>query len=112
MGSENGLCNLKDCRVSWPTPYVTDNLFAASVDLSNATLHVPEGTKALYAAAEGWSRFGTIVEDGGKLAIRDISIPDSQFSTDGWFTLDGRRLDGQPTRKGLYIHQGKKIVVK
>ena len=45
-------------------------------------------------------------------AIRDISIPDSQFSTDGWFTLDGRRLDGQPTRKGLYIHQGKKIVVK
>ena len=112
MGSENGLNNLKDCRVSWPTPYVTDNLFAASVDFSNATLHVPEGTKALYAAAEGWSRFGTIVEDGGKLAIRDISIPDSQFSTDGWFTLDGRRLDGQPTRKGLYIHQGKKIVVK
>ena len=26
--------------------------------------------------------------------------------------LQGRRLSGQPTAKGLYIHNGKKIVVK
>ncbi len=29
-----------------------------------------------------------------------------------WYTLDGRKLDGQPTAKGLYIHGGKKVVVK
>ena len=29
-----------------------------------------------------------------------------------WYTLDGRRLDGQPTAKGLYIHGGKKVIVK
>ena len=29
-----------------------------------------------------------------------------------WFTLDGRRLNAQPTRKGVYIHLGKKQVVK
>ena len=28
-----------------------------------------------------------------------------------WFSLDGVRLDAQPTRKGLYIHGGKKIVI-
>ena len=29
-----------------------------------------------------------------------------------WYDLLGRRLDGQPTEKGLYIHKGKKIIVK
>ena len=28
----------------------------------------------------------------------------------GWYTLDGRKLNGEPTAKGLYIHNGKKIV--
>jgi hypothetical protein len=28
-----------------------------------------------------------------------------------WFSLDGVKLDGRPTRKGLYIHGGKKVVV-
>ena len=30
----------------------------------------------------------------------------------GWFTLDGRRLDSNPTQKGIYIYRGKKIVIK
>ena len=29
-----------------------------------------------------------------------------------WYILDGRKLDGQPTAKGLYIHGGKKVIVK
>ena len=29
-----------------------------------------------------------------------------------WYTLDGRKLDKQPTASGVYIHQGKKVVVK
>ena len=31
---------------------------------------------------------------------------------DAWYTLDGVRLDGKPTKKGLYIHGGRKVVVK
>ena len=30
---------------------------------------------------------------------------------DAWFTIDGRRLAGKPTQKGVYIHKGKKQVV-
>lgn len=34
-------------------------------------------------------------------------------SSDGdWYSLDGRRLNGQPTRKGLYIFKGKKTVIR
>jgi len=29
-----------------------------------------------------------------------------------WFDLSGRRLQGQPTRKGIYIQNGKKVVVR
>lgn len=29
-----------------------------------------------------------------------------------WYTLDGRKLDKQPTQRGLYLHQGRKTIVK
>lgn len=44
-----------------------------------------------------------------------ISAPESHASTElngAWYTLDGRKLQGVPTRKGLYIVNGKKVVIK
>ena len=29
-----------------------------------------------------------------------------------WYSLDGRKLDGKPTQKGLYIVNGRKVVIK
>ena len=29
-----------------------------------------------------------------------------------WYSLDGRKLDAKPTKKGLYIHNGNKVVIK
>ena len=29
-----------------------------------------------------------------------------------WYTLDGRRLNGKPTQRGIYIYNGKKTVIK
>ena len=56
---------------------------------------------------------GTELPDGiGSLSeeIRDKSEESSVAS--GWFTIDGRRLDVKPRQKGIYIHNGKKVVVK
>lgn len=41
--------------------------------------------------------------------IRDLQQPTDNGQ---WFTIDGRRLDGKPTAKGLYINNGKAVVVK
>ena len=44
-----------------------------------------------------------------------ISTTDFTDYTDyagAWYTLDGRKLDAKPTKRGVYIHHGKKIVVK
>ena len=39
-----------------------------------------------------------------------LSTPNSQISD--WYTLDGRKLNGKPTAKGVYVKNGKKIVIK
>ena len=36
----------------------------------------------------------------------------SQVASTGWFTLDGRRLNGKPSRAGVYINNGNKVVIK
>ena len=33
-------------------------------------------------------------------------------NSDAWYTLDGRRLDGKPTQRGIYINNGKKTIIK
>lgn len=34
------------------------------------------------------------------------------LTSDFWYTLDGRRLSGKPAAKGIYIHDGCKVVIK
>ncbi len=45
-------------------------------------------------------------------AKEDSSLFTLHSSLSGWYTLDGRKLDKQPTVKGLYIYKGKKVVIK
>ena len=110
MSADNYFLDLKHCRVSWTTPLEVAGLIGDNVKLDKATLHVPEGTKDLYAAADSWKRFGTIVEDGGKSGIQAVTTADTVATP--WYTLDGRQLQSQPTRKGIYLHNGRKIVIK
>ena len=35
---------------------------------------------------------------------------DSKIGAKGWFSVNGIRMDGEPAKKGLYIHNGKKVV--
>lgn len=32
--------------------------------------------------------------------------------SDVWYTLDGQKLQGRPTTKGVYINGNRKVVVK
>ena len=44
-----------------------------------------------------------------------VDIQSSMFnvqSNNAWYSVDGRRLTGKPTKKGIYIHGGKKVVIK
>lgn len=40
------------------------------------------------------------------------TIDNDQWTKDTWFTINGIRLKDKPTKKGIYIHNGKKVIVK
>jgi len=39
-------------------------------------------------------------------------VKSTEIKTNDYFDLNGRRLNGEPTQKGVYIHNGKKVVKK
>ncbi len=49
--------------------------------------------------------------NGDATAISAVSNEPVVASPSGWFTLDGRRLADKPTLRGIYLHNGKKVVV-
>ena len=44
--------------------------------------------------------------------IETIDTEEADDDNATWHSLDGRRLEGKPTKKGVYIRSGKKIVIK
>ena len=52
-----------------------------------------------------------IVFDDEADRIEGIS-QNARETDNNWFTLDGRKLNGKPTTKGVYVVKGKKVVVK
>ena len=51
-------------------------------------------------------------DNGGTTTIGTLDTETGEIDFGGWYTLSGRKLDTKPTQKGLYIHNGKKIVIK
>lgn len=112
-------------------PNTTSNLFLGSGN----KLHYPtqEGYnvnacrayfKLTYAGAEqgagsdAKAAFSTLILDFGDgdieetaTAIDNVGQTVRGNATDAWFTLDGRRLSGNPAAKGIYIRSGRKVVV-
>ncbi len=74
-----------------------------------ATLHVPASAVEVYKAAEIWKEFGKIEAIEGT----DIQQPKSHVTpTDApVYTLQGQRVESVP-RKGIFIQNGKKVVIK
>ncbi len=42
----------------------------------------------------------------------DTTTGEVSFDSEAWYTLDGIRLSGKPSTKGIYINNGKKVIIK
>ncbi|MCR5849307.1 MAG: leucine-rich repeat protein [Bacteroidaceae bacterium] len=53
-------------------------------------------------------------EATGIISVEDNSQPSALNSqlNNYWYSLDGVRFDSKPTKKGLYIHNGRKVAIK
>ena len=60
------------------------------------------------AAARAMTR--SIVGGNGTTGID--AIENVTIDNEGWYDMQGRKLQSAPNRKGIYIHNGKKVVVR
>ncbi|UPS45439.1 leucine-rich repeat domain-containing protein [Prevotella sp. E15-22] len=56
--------------------------------------------------------FSMVFEDESTRIVSTTDRTDQSDKADAWYTLDGRKLQGKPTQKGLYIENGHKVVIK
>lgn len=106
---------VKDVYVK-PTTPPTVNSYLFS---SNPTIHVPKASLAKYQAS-AWKDYGTIVGDleDCEDVIDAIETPAATVpdvlpgSPAAWYTVSGQRLTEQPRSPGIYIHGGRKQVVR
>ncbi|KWW33466.1 MAG: GLUG domain-containing protein [bacterium F083] len=97
LGAEN--------KIYYPNADMTINAFRAYFTLNNGITvgDLPQQARA-FVLNFGDESTGIISIDNGQLIIDN--------SMDAWYSLDGRRLTGKPSRAGVYINNGKKIVIK
>lgn len=87
--------------------YIKDNQFKYSTGASKvkpyrAYFRFCDFTDAMH------SRSIIIVEDGAT----GIRLIDGDRADGDWYDLSGRKLSGKPASKGVYIQNGKKVVIK
>lgn len=103
---------------TWNRSYVKDESASASTTASlptgiiftNKKAGSDSGAQTLNMAFKNGNYYGDNVTYGNATGI---SVVKANAQTDeSWYTIGGTHLSGKPTQKGVYIHQGKKAVVK
>ena len=79
---------------------------------SNVTVTLPELPVGLY-----WDTT-EFLTNKGRLKVTNVpptgigEVKNDDVINEKWFTIDGRQVDGVPTKKGIYIKNGKKFTIK
>lgn len=103
---------------TWNGNYVKDKTAPASTTASlptgiiftNKKAGSDSGAQTLNMAFKNGNYYGDNVTYGNATGI---SVIKANAQTDeSWYTIGGTRMASKPTQKGVYIHQGKKAVVK
>lgn len=78
----------------------------AYFELSGITAPTASGTRSIVLNFGG--------EDDETTSIMEVmseGVKSEVSGVEGWFSLDGRKLNSRPTAKGIYIRGGKKVVI-
>ena len=54
----------------------------------------------------------SFVDNSEATDIQGVDTKQVAADYDNWYTLQGVKLDGKPTEKGIYIYNGKKVAIK
>lgn len=91
------------CYLKWVEPQTDYAPARALTRSAAATEELPQSiTVKLISASGETTAIGTL----------DTKTGEMTFDSEAWYTLDGIRLSGKPSTKGIYINNGKKVVIK
>ena len=96
---------------------------------SDNTLYYPNASMTINACRAFFQLYGIEAGDTGTQSIKafNLNFGDDTATeettsisfrrevgseADAWFTLDGRKLIGKPSRAGVYINNGKKVILQ
>lgn len=92
-------------------------LSVESAELSAGTAYLPVPSSIIKASTR-FDKFKVTMEESEVITMKaniggttGISRVASEVGNDVWYNLNGQRID-TPTKKGLYIKNGKKVIVK
>ena len=105
------------------SPVTADNSKSIYVLYNNKFTKVTNGTSVkekCYLDLSSLKSSGTrsyydIDGSDGTTALREVrseGVKGEKWGDGEWFTLQGRCLSAKPTNPGLYLHNGKKVVIK
>lgn len=81
--------NIRSCRAYFSVPYINQTPGAKA--------------RAFVLNFDDEEATGIITVNGSGLTVGD---------SDTWYTIDGVRLSGKPTQRGIYINNGNKVVIQ
>ena len=80
------------------------------VDMDNCVLYVPIGSSSTYKKYDGWKDFKIIIEEDSKSTAIKAIYNNSPMEEDDLYNLKGQRVN--VPQKGIYIRNGKKVIIK
>ena len=118
LGDENTLYyssvnrNIRSCRAYFSVPYIKNNAgakaraFALSFDGEETTgISLTPGPGLTPRSAQWDARYFENPSPKGEGNFKGEG-------SDYWYTIDGRKLSGKPSQRGMYINKGNKVVIQ
>ena len=115
-GAFKGCAKLRSIYSLNPTPPILEEVKSSpnttfeDYHYINATLYVPYGTSSIYWLHPYWEYFNNVVE----LDASNIEgvVNETKLKSDYMYDLNGMRVSPGSAKKGIYIKNGKKIIIK
>ena len=90
--------------------YIANDKFWNAANLDEGAVVPPYRA---YVAGSGWAAAkGISIFDPEEETTGVTNVTADKADADAWYTLDGVKLGAKPNKAGIYIHGGKKVVVK
>lgn len=79
---------------------------------SGSSSGVQDPTAAAAASREVMLNFIDDEEESGTTGIKQVDTTMQRMDSNVFYTLEGVKLTSRPTQRGIYIHNGRKVVIK